>query len=314
MCKFFLTKIKTNTVMKPNLLMLMASSALCFAACGNKDDIKPVPEPQPESTKWEIKIAPSIPSTKASDFGFENGDCTGLYVVNYSDGNPGSLLSSGNHVDNMRFTYSGLWTPDSPVYWKDKETYADFYLYYPYRQISDVTAIPIETNIDQSKESNYKGADFMIGKTSNVAPTDEAVSISTSHVLSRVCINLAAGNGFTDESLRNSNVSVKINGLRTKANVNLASSVISLSGDKSSVTPYKYGNVFKAIVLPQTVENGDLITVNVDGKDFNLKKGFTFEANKEHTFTVTVSKTSNGINVNINPWETDGTDNGGVAE
>ena len=56
------------------------------------------------------------------------------------------------------------------------------------------------------------------------------------------------------------------------------------------------------------------ITVNVGGKDYNLKKAFTFVSGKCHKFTVTVSKTRNGINVNIDGWETDGTDNGGVAE
>ena len=58
----------------------------------------------------------------------------------------------------------------------------------------------------------------------------------------------------------------------------------------------------------------NLTTVNVDGNDYNLKKAFTFVGGKSHKFTVTVSKTSNGINVNIDGWETDDTDNGGVAE
>ena len=35
---------------------------------------------------------------------------------------------------------------------------------------------------------------------------------------------------------------------------------------------------------------------------------------RRHKFTVTLSKTSNGINVTIGQWEDDGTDNGGTAE
>ena len=57
--------------------------------------------------------------------------------------------------------------------------------------------------------------------------------------------------------------------------------------------------------------------VNVDGKDYQLKKAdnFTvFEAGKKHQFTVTLSKTSNGVNVNITKWEDDGIDYGGTAE
>lgn len=298
-----------------NFLLFVPLMGTVAAGCSKSEGPEPTQKPDPVQEKWEIKISPSMESlTKATDFGFETGDKIGLYVVNYSGSTAGTLQTSGNHVDNMRFTYSGTWTPDSPIYWLDKETHADFYLYYPYRQISDVSAVAIETSTDQSKEANYKSADFMTGKATNMAPSDDVISISTRHILSRINISLAAGNGFTAETLKNSNIDVKINGILTKANVNLANSQISNLENKSSITPYKYGETYRAIVIPQTVEEGNLITVTVDGRDFNLNKGFTFETNKEHNFTVTLSRTSNGINVNINPWENDGTDNGGVAE
>ncbi len=54
--------------------------------------------------------------------------------------------------------------------------------------------------------------------------------------------------------------------------------------------------------------------INVNGKDYTLKKGHNFERNKRYTFTVKVNKTSNGINVNIGQWDDDGVDYGGVAE
>lgn len=289
-------------------VILFLSFIIVFSGCSNNAEDIHTP------SKLEIKISPSIGSTKATDFGFESGDKIGLYVVNYNGSAPGTLSSTGNHVDNMRFTYSGTWTPDSQIFWKDDENHADFYLYYPYRQISDVTAVAVEAPADQTAEANYKGADFMIGKTSNVQPSESAVGIAANHLLSRVNISVAAGNGFTEESLGNSEISVKVNGLYTNASVNLATAEITLKGDKNSVSPYKYGSSYKAIVIPQSVEYGNLIKVTVDGRDFNYKKDFTFVQNKEHNFTITVSKTSNGINVNINPWENDDTDNGGVAE
>ena len=45
-----------------------------------------------------------------------------------------------------------------------------------------------------------------------------------------------------------------------------------------------------------------------------MKKEFTFVGGQRHTFTITVKKTSNGINVDIGDWVDDGEDNGGVAE
>lgn len=55
-------------------------------------------------------------------------------------------------------------------------------------------------------------------------------------------------------------------------------------------------------MIPQSVEYGNLITIGVGGKKYNFTKEFRFESNKEHNFTITVNKTSNGINVNIDPW------------
>ena len=53
--------------------------------------------------------------------------------------------------------------------------------------------------------------------------------------------------------------------------------------------------------------------MNVNGRDFNLPKAFTFQSGKRHTFTVTLDKTSSGVNVTIGAWENDGNDNGGSA-
>ena len=234
--------------------------------------------------------------------------------MNYNEGTPGVLANSGNHVDNMRFTYSGVWTPDTPVYWKDESTHADFYLYYPYSHVASVTAHPFSVKADQSTESAYKASDMMVGKATNIAPTSDATIIPANHVMSRINIQLAAGNGFTNESLAKSNIAVKINGVKISSTVNLATGSVTPSGETVSITPWLNKGIYQALIIPQTVPDCNLISVTVDGREFTLKKGFTIEANRSYKFTITLSKTSNGINVNINPWDEDGIDNGGVAE
>lgn len=301
------------------LLKGIALSSFLFTACSQSPSDNPTPpNPTPDPTpkpgeKIEIKISPNF-TTRATDFGFEVNDRIGLFVVNYNGSSKGTLANSGNYVDNMGFTYNGTWTPDTPIYWKDDSTHADFYLYYPYSQISSVTAHPFSVKADQSTEDAYKSSDMMVGKTENVAPTASATVIAVNHVMSRIIIQLAAGNGFTAESLAKANISVKINGVKTASTVNLATGAVTPTGTATSITPWLNNNAYQALIVPQTVSEGNLISVTVDGREFNLNKAFTFEANKSHKFTVTLSKTSNGINVNINPWNEDGTDNGGVAE
>lgn len=292
-------------------------ASLTLAACNKNsgNNIVPTtPEPTPDpEQKMEIRISPTL-STRATDFGFETNDCIGLFVVNYNGTTPGTLQNSGNYVDNMRFTYSGIWTPDTPIFWKDNTTHADFYLYYPYTQTASVNAYPFTVKADQSTESAYKASDMLVGKAVNVAPTESAIIIAANHVMSRINIQLAAGSGFTKESLAKSNITVKINDIKTESTVNIASGEVTATGNPMVVTPFHTNDAYKAIIVPQTVNEGNLITVTADGREFNLTKSFTFEGGKNHNFTVTLSKTSNGINVNINPWNEDGSDNGGVAE
>lgn len=292
----------------------------CSGGSGSGDDPTPTPTPvTPSTNKVQIKISSSVTSpsdSRATDDAFESGDKVGLFVVNRNaDGSAVSLAASGNHVNNQLFTYNGSWTSSTPIYWKDEATHADFYLYYPYTSsVSSVTAMPFSVNANQSTESAYKASDLMVGSTLNVAPTKDNVNIGVKHVMSQMVITLAAGNGFTDETLSAAGVSVAINGVKTSSTVNLADGSVTATGDATSVTPLKTDGKYKALIVPQSVEETNLITINVDGRDYNLKKAFSFVSGKRHSFTVTVSKTSNGINVNITGWDDDGVDNGGTAE
>ena len=309
--------MKTKKTMRQ--LGFLACSLLTLAACSSGNSSDPLPSTGQESQKLPININTSV-DTRVIDNSFEKGDNIGLFVVNYkADGSAGTLKATGNHVDNMKYTYNGTWTPASPTYWKDNTTHADFYLYYPYTgSIGDVNAMPWNVNADQSTSAKYKSADLLIGKTTNVAPTETAVKIDAKHVMSQMVVSLKPGNGFTEESLGKAKISVKINRLKTQATANLATGKLTAKGNDADLTPLKEeGYNYKALIIPQAVGEGKLITVNVDGRDYQLKKAanFTaFEAGKKHKFTVTLSKTSNGVNVNITKWEDDGIDYGGTAE
>lgn len=300
---------------KLRLCILLAPALIAGGCSGGSDNTEPTqPQNPPTQEKMEIKISPSVSETRATDYGFEKGDCIGLYVVNYAGSTPGSLANSGNHVNNMRFSYDGTWTPDTQVTWADNETHADFYVYYPYSNVQSVGAHEFAVKPDQSSESNYKASDLMTGKSLNVAPTSSAIQIPVNHAMSRALIYLEAGNGFTAESLAASSISVKLNGLKCKSTVDLASGKVSPAGEPTSIIPFHADGGYKALIVPQTVSAGNLITVTVDGREFNLQKGFSFESGKSHKFTITLSKTSTGVNVNITPWIDDDADNGGTAE
>ena len=304
----------THRIRSAAACLLLAS---CLNSCSGEDQ-EPVPAPRPEEPipiSLSCRMTGSY-TTRATDTTFEQGDRVGLYVVNrHADGTPAPLKQTGNHVDNMGFTYQGSWTPDSPIYWLDETTRADFYLYYPYAASTTVEECPFSVAADQSTAKGYKASDFLWGKRSDVAPTAQAVDIGVAHLMSCARIRVKPGNGFTHESLAQSQVSVRLNGVRTACTISLADGSIAATGEAASISPLAEDDYWKALLPPQTVdERDDLLTVTVDGRDFRLKGGMTFRGGTRHTITATVNKTSNGINVNISPWEDDETDHGGVAE
>lgn len=305
-----------QVVKKASFIASVCMAVFCCLSCGGSDDpVSPVTPPTPDKPSAKMPISISTNITRATETAFESGDKVGLFVVNRNaDGSAASLNTSGNYVDNMLYTYTNVWTPATEIYWKDDKTHADFYLYYPYRQqVESVTAMPFSTKADQSAETDYKAGDLLIGSTPNAAPSSNAVRIEAKHIMSRVDIRLKPGAGFTESSLAAANVKVSLNNIKTSATVDLATATATATGQASAITPYNDGSAYHAIIVPQQVAQGNLITVNVNGRDFNLPKAFTFQSGKRHTFTVTLDKTSSGVNVTIGAWENDGNDNGGSA-
>lgn len=300
-------------------IFLCICTLLTMGACSSEGGSGTNPlQPSPTTKeKLPININTSV-ATRATDEAFEVGDQIGLFVVNReADGTANSLKTLGNHIDNMQFTYDGIWKAASSIYWKDETTHADFYLYYPYQKyINNVTAVPVQVKADQSDLADYKSSDMLIGKTLNAAPTDQAVEIEAKHMMSQAIITLKAGKGFTDTSLASSLVNVRINGLKSTALVNLSTGEVTATGNDTDIIPLKEDCIYKAIIVPQDVKEGNFITINVDGSNYYLarnSKFHAFEKGEKYNFTVTLSKTSSGINVNISQWEDDGIDYGGTA-
>ena len=169
-------------------------------------------------------------------------------------------------------------------------------------------------NADQSTEAKYKASDFLLGKTGGVLPSSDAVDITLKHAFSCMQIKVAAGKGYTEEELNGVIESVTVHGVCTGVSINLSTGAVKAEGGEKVITPWKDGEYYKALIVPQSVKEVGLIVVLINKKEYTLKKAFTFETNKRYKFTVVVDKTNEGINVGIGSWEEDDVDHGGVAE
>lgn len=294
-------------------IALLAS--LLGISCRQTTHEQPRPSGQPICIN--TVCVPSENAVLDNDTAFEDGDRAGLYVVNRINGKMESLLPSGNHIDNMRFTYHGTWTPSQPIYWMDEQTKADFYLYYPYSsEMDDPRYWTVNVPTDQSTEAAMLQADVLVGRAFNVAPASQAVELKARHMMSRLTITLQASQGMTEEKLREADLKVLVNGLITEATVNIATAIATASGtERHDIQACQTDALtFTVTAVPQTVTEGAFITIVVNGDRYTLRRAVTLKQGTWHHATVKVGAANGNIGVTIGGWTIDSTDYGGTAQ
>ena len=264
--------------------------------------------------------------TRVNDSGFADGDVMGVYIVDYNGNTPGTLLSSGNHADNVRHTYDAAnakWNSSFDIYWKDSHTPIDVYGYYPYGSPEDVDAYPFTVQRDQSQPSadgvmgGYEASDFLWGKVADVAPTDKVIRLPMSHRMANARVTLTEGTGFAAGEWAQTERIVLVPNLIREARINLKDGTVKAKGgiETEATVPARVGDEWRAIVVPQTVAAGTtLFTINVGGIPYKFSKNeaFTYTAGKMSNFTIRVDKKAETgqyaltlVSESITPWESD---------
>lgn len=316
------------------MISAVAGGILLLPSCAMDEKLQHEME---AGSPGKIQLSGSISqeySTRVNDDGFCDGDVVGIYIVDYEGNAPGELLNEGNRADNLRYTFDEAayrWIPDHEVYWKDDKTHIDIYGYYPYGSPMDVRQYPFEIQKDQSKEAEYgmmgayEASDFLWGKAENNAPTQNVIKVSFRHIMASARITLAEGTGFEEGEWLAADKHVLVLNTRRQSEIDLSTGVVTAVGDvqNTGIIPYKDGDDFRAIVVPQTLQAGTaLISVTIDGTVYQLVKdeAFEFVPSKQHNFTITVNKREAGggyefvlTSESITAWENDGVSHDAIA-
>lgn len=244
--------------------------------------------------------------TRANDNGFADGDQIGVFVVNYDNETTAPLLQlSGNHADNVRFTYDDneyKWTGSYQLYWKDNKTPIDVYGYYPFiSQISSITEQPFSVERNQrdtkngEKMSGYEKSDFLWAKAESIAPTEATIILKHRHIMAGIEVTLVEGEGFDESEWADVEKSVLVQNIVMLGTVNLRDGSVTTSGsaDNTSIIPQEAQGKYRAVVLPQTVSaDKALMAITIDGKSiaYNRADDMVYYPGKLHKFTFAVNK------------------------
>ncbi len=307
---------------------IFAAAALTLAAASSCFQEQDMVDFDPATSPGKINISGDIDQhyvTRANDTGFCNNDEVGIYVVDYDGSTAGTLLSEGNRADNVMHTFDEsayAWKSAYDIYWKDNKTNVDIYGYYPFSAVEDVNSYAFEVAKDQSTEAEYgqlggyEASDFLWGKTANVAPTDRVIMLSFKHMMAGTRVSLVEGEGFAEGEWAVAEKSVLMLNTVRKSIINLATGEVKADGDvpNTGTIPYKHGDDFRAIVVPQTVAAGTgLVSITVDGYSYIFRKDvdMVYNPGKQHNFTITVNKAEAGglkfvvSSESITAWEND---------
>ncbi len=309
---------------------------LLLSAC--RDDSMRIDIPL-EDIGMEVRLQAEIDQlnlTRADDSGFADGDVIGVFAVDFVNGQPGQLSTSGNNADNVAFTFdenSYRWNGASAILFSDDKTPMDLYGYYPYsKSVDNVEAYPVSVEYNQSGDSKsrsmsaYEASDFLWAKTAGLTQSGPTAILYFKHVLASVRVTLLEGDGFVEGEWNNLDKSVLVCNTSRDATINLSTGEVKASSQKDGRSIVAKGDRsdFRAIVIPQSVEAGSpILNITVGAKSYEFKKSekMTFNPTKQHNFTVQVNKTTtNGdydftlVDEAITSWESDLTSHNGAAK
>lgn len=289
------------------LLFIFSSVAGLFNACVKEQQDFSIPQEDliPLNISSNINQVP----TKANAEGFVDKDALGLYAVNWINNNTeaGTLLAEGNQADNVKYVFDETnqkWTPVKAVYYKDANTHADLYLYYPFQSsITDVNASNFEVSKDQSKAatstelSGYEVSDFLWGKAENVTPSESKVAVVLNHKLSSVIVTLKEkeeSSGFEPGEFEQLPKSVILTNTTRKATIDFSTGEVTGLGDPQidGIVMCPQGDdSFRAIAIPQDVTSGQLFSITINGQTYKYEsEERTFAPGQAYNFTISFSK------------------------
>ena len=265
----------------------------------------------------ELRLAPTV--TKVDGDSFEADDRLGLFMI-YSESE--NKQNSALYLDNQGFICKEkadgtlIWESSDKLYWKDETSPADFICYYPYNEAAKgQQTLHFSVHSDQSSREAFSGSDILWGIRSQVVPTSDVVSLTTTHRCGQLRIELLPGKGYDSESLANAVEEIAIKGGNTRAILDLSTGELrsddSGSDIDTDIIPYGNGLTFRALLPPQRIEALSL-AIRVSGIDRKLETSLELVSGQIAHCTITVNKLADGLSVGIDSWVDGNEDYGGV--
>ena len=298
-------------------VVAIIATTLSLTSCSQDDDVK-VPADN-GAVKFSSNITSLNPALRAAGNTWDANDAIGVYMLESASTNIVDNMENIEYFTSASGTEGSFEARNSVIYFPLNGNEVRFMSYYPYKGAvvanSNVYSVDVTDQSSQSKIDllySFK-TDGSFDKT-----TTTPVPLVFEHQLTKVFINVKAGDGLTVNDLQD--LKVHFSGLNTEAEFDLLSGTLgSPAGDDVNITPLKIstesGSVasYEAIILPMgSVPSGAKIVFDLDNGDVeNESDKFTWEFDKplnsstKYIYNVTINRAGVTVTATILDW-TDG--------
>lgn len=291
---------------------MLPGAAICAAlllltGCGNDNET--------ETPGGDGRVALQVSSgieTRATDTAWESGDAIGIYMLK------AGTTDISEEAENRRyFTANGgndfTTTAEQTIYFPRDGSTVDFTAYYPHR----TTLTDGVFALDVSSQTDLSAIDLMTANVTSTeaAPLDKnhpAVAFSFRHRLTKLELNIAAGNGISEADLKG--LKVEITRQRTSGSYDLQYGVFSVNREPENTVTMNTaadGTLAQAILLP----NLDGINPAIAGREFLFTLGTTgevfrwsvpddklFGQGDRNIYNITINRTGLTVTATIEDW------------
>lgn len=243
-------------MMKTNYLFI-GMAALMIAACSNNEN-----EPQVDDGRIAVSFAGEITLPRATTDTWEANDGIGIYMLEHGMKTVTDGATNRKYVTTAgdgKFTPAGT---EQTIYFPlNADKKVDFIAYYPQTDLTvhiykvDVSDQKVPADIDLLRSDNATGKD----KSTNT------VDLKFFHRLSRVEVELTAGEGVSDAEL--AGMGITLSKQPVKADFDVLQNTLTAGQDLATLTlnTAADGKTASAIILPQEGASGRSLELTLTG-------------------------------------------------
>ena len=310
---------------------VFAAAVIALAACSSEEE-------NVQTWNGEIRLsAVNVIQTRAAQgiqsTAFDEGEKIDVFI------NEDGESSSGGYEQPVVYKSGtgGVLTTDETQYYPQSNGVNIFAVYPSGVAGTNVNAtnVAFAVESDQSEEDAYKASDLMVGAPANnpVYKTSGTVQLTFKHCLSKININISAGDGIDPVDLQGATVTIL--NTTTGGTFIVKTGAVTANRAQAAATPITAGTLevredtgvqgISAIVFPQTVSAGSqFISIKYGGDQqtpateliYTLPQAadVDFAAGYSYTFNITAKKSGLTLDgSNITNWTDYGDEFSGEA-